>query len=191
MTAQAAEAPTTLVITDRDAHPHKWATGLVGTVCREPCFLGLSCVCTPCSNVVVRRQALKASGSHYRCFQHHFLPCVGRCIPGQRVCPCCCMVLEAHCCPVLSSLATRYTIQDKFMVKRTCMERACTRVLCLCSLISCCCSKDSCWHEVTHALSHCCLCAILPCLNAQAYHELKVARRGTATLNEALLVGDN
>ena len=100
------------------------------------------------------------------------------------------MVLEAHCCPVLSSLATRYMIQDKFMVKRTCMERACMRLLCLCSLISCCCSKDSCWHEVTHALSHCCLCFILPCMNAQGYHQLKVEQRGATTLNEALLVVD-
>ena len=35
------EAPVTLVIVDRDAHPHKWATGLAGTCCREPCFLFL------------------------------------------------------------------------------------------------------------------------------------------------------
>ena len=90
---------------DRDAHPHKWATGLGGTVCREPCFLALSCCFLPCSNVLLRRDALKTVGTPYRCFQHEFLPCCGRCIPGQRACPACIAITAATFSVSLSSLA--------------------------------------------------------------------------------------
>lgn len=181
-----AEAPRVLVMVDRDAHPHKWATGLGGTVCREPCFLAVSCCLLPCSNVLLRRDALKTVGTPYRCFQHEFLPCCGRCIPGQRACPACCLCLEAHLCPVHSALATRHMIQDKFQVRRTCVERTCMGALCICELATCCCPKDSCFHELPHALKHCCLCFVLPCMNAQGHHQLKVERRGGG-LSDALV----
>ena len=132
------DAPVAFAIVDRDAadvYLHKWYTGLVGTVVREPCFLCFSCVCFPCSNVRLRRDVLGGEMKHYRCFQHHFLPCVGRCIPCQRVCPSACLVLEAHCCPVLSALATRHVIQDKFKVRSTCLEVCCLRLLCVCECV--------------------------------------------------------
>jgi|EP00900_Chrysochromulina_parva_P003087 hypothetical protein len=58
--------------------------------------------------------------------------------------------------------------------------------LCICELATCCCPKDSCFHELPHALKHCCLCFVLPCMNAQGHHQLKVERRGGG-LSDALV----
>ena len=68
-------------------------------------YQSCSCLCFPCAIVSLRRETLEMTNKPYRCFQHHFMPCCGRCIPGQRVCPCVCMVLEAHCCPVVCLLS--------------------------------------------------------------------------------------
>jgi hypothetical protein len=182
------DAPPTSLVIDRsatDQYPHKWKTGIVGACCKEPSFFAYSCVCFTCSNVTLRRKALNYDMSKYRCFQHHFFRCCGRCIPGQRACPCCCLMLEAHCCPILSSLATRHTIQDRLHVQSTCLEKCCLRAMCVCECLLCCVDKESCFCEVAHALGHMCLCVVLPCMNTQGYHELTHASGGQ--LNEALL----
>mmetsp|Transcript_34744 Transcript_34744/g.92644 ORF Transcript_34744/g.92644 Transcript_34744/m.92644 type:complete len:104 (+) Transcript_34744:704-1015(+) len=97
------------------------------------------------------------------------------------------MVLEAHCCPVLSALATRYEIQDQFQIKRSCLEKTCVGVLCLCDCFAVCCRcKDSCCYEVGHALAHCLLCVVLPCMVAQGKHQLGVEKKDHGQFEPAL-----
>mmetsp|Transcript_25526 Transcript_25526/g.33233 ORF Transcript_25526/g.33233 Transcript_25526/m.33233 type:complete len:85 (-) Transcript_25526:534-788(-) len=60
------------------------------------------------------------------------------------------------------------------------------RIMCLCECALCCFNKDSCFCEVAHAIGHCCLCVIMPCMNAQGHHELRLSSN-KGQLNAALL----
>jgi hypothetical protein len=155
-------------------HRHTWSVGLCGTVCQEPCCLLGSCMCFPCANFAIRKEVLGDDLGNYRCFQGYYLQCAEMCCPCQSGCGPCCLAAETVLCPHVSVMATRHAVQEKYNVQNTCAERCLIDCVICCDCMMCCVAEDSCLHHGLHCLAHCAMCVFMPCMQAQAHHQIKM-----------------
>jgi len=170
---------------NRDKHDHKWSVGLCNAACRRPAYCCFSMVCMPCSNMYVRKQALKGDLSRYRCCQGYYCGCCTRCLPCQSRCPSCCLCIEAHACPNVSVMSTRHFIQDELHIKNTACEACCFNCMMLINCVTACCmSEDNPIAQVVHCCVHTFLCVTMPCMLTQEKYELD---KQTSELEESLV----
>ena len=153
-------------------HEHEWSTGLFDVCCKEPCYCLSGFFCFPCTNYSIRKDALGGDLRNYRCFQMYYCDCLGYCCPCQESCGSCCLCAEAFCCPHLSVMATRHTIQQRYRVRNTCCENCCFDMVVCADCLLCCLGDESPCHHALHCIVHAFMCLVMPCMQAQHHHQI-------------------
>ena len=59
-------------------------------------------------------------------------------------------------------------------LEATCAERCLIDCVICCDCMMCCVAEDSCLHHGLHCLAHCAMCVFMPCMQAQAHHQIKM-----------------
>ena len=170
--------PTIILVTSFKTLPHEWDANLCEVPCTEPCCMLASCACFPCANFAIRKRALGGDLGNYRCMQGFYCGALACCCPCQSQCGPCCLMGESLVCPHLSVMATRHTVQERLSVRNSCCENCAIDSIICCECALCCVSDDSCFHDALHCAVHCLTCAVMPCMQAQAYHQLKIEGDG-------------
>jgi len=165
---------TILLVQSFRQYPHTWDVGLLETVCSEPCCLLGSCLCFPCANYKIRKEAMNHDTANYRCFQGYYCGIMACCCPCQSDCGACCLAGESILCPHLSVMATRHLVQEKYNVKNTCCENSLINCVLACECLMCCVDDDSCLHDILHCTAHAIMCVAMPCMQAQAHHQMRL-----------------
>ena len=164
---------TIVLVQGFNSYPHTWNLGLCNTICSEPCCLLASCFCFPCANYSIRKTALNRDLSNYRCFQGYYCGILACCCPCQAECGSCCLLGESLLCPHVSVMSTRHLVQEKYNVRNTCCENCVIDSVICCECMMCFCGEDSCAHDILHCVAHLTMCLVMPCMQAQAYHQIK------------------
>ena len=167
---------TIALIKQFNQHPHQWSAGWCDIPCKEPCCLLGSCFCFPCANYKIRKEVL--NGQDYRCFQGYYCGVLACCCPCQSECGSCCLFGESIFCPHVSVMATRHFVQEKYQLRNTTCENCVIDSVICCECLMCCCAEDSCAHDLLHCAAHITMCVVMPCMQAQAHHQIKIEERG-------------
>ena len=75
-------------------------------------------------------------------------------------------------------MSTRHFVQEKYQLRNTSRENCVIDSVICCECLMCCCGADSCAHDILHCAAHCTMCVVMPCMQAQAHHQIKIEERG-------------
>lgn len=118
---------------------------MCGACCKEPLCCLCQFICPPCTQFVLRKEALNDNMSEYICCQGYISGCCC-CKPGhlgEKSCPGCCLCIEATLCNSCAVSSTRAYVMDKYNLQSDPWDRRiirfnnCIQMLaCICDILA-------------------------------------------------------
>ena len=172
----------------RALYGNQWRVSLLDSCGERPLCCFLSCACLPCSQVMLRQEALNNEMQFYKCCQGYYdNSCcqAGSCCDKGNVC---CLVLEAWCCTSCAISASRQLVMDTRDIRPDPMDNQIIRFSNAMQWLACICDIVGAFYRPARHLAHTIeyisnlvYLMTASCMTVQTYHEIQEARKEVPT----------